>query len=80
VANVNDLLDFKRSGEEVHSWAQDVERLAPGTDLEKLKFLLDCFKTERLVWDKTKGIQNIFIGLKQIKKTDNGYEVLKNIW
>lgn len=77
VAEVNELIVFKMENEAVLHWAQEIERLAPGTDPEKVTFLIDCFKTERLTWDKTKGIQNIFSGLKQIRKTEEGeYKIL----
>lgn len=77
---LNDLVAFKMTGPEIESWATDVLRLCPQADLEKLPFLIDCFKTEAIEFDKTKGIQNIFRGLKQIIKTEKGFEVLKPMW
>lgn len=80
VAEVNELVAFKMENETVLHWALEVERLAPGTKPEKLSFLIDCFKTEQLYWDRNLGIQNIFGGLKQIKETETGYKLLKAIW
>lgn len=80
IIDVNDLVDFKKDVTELLHWSADIERLEVDLDMEKLKFLMDCFKTEKIMWDKTKGIQNIFAGLKQIKKIENGYVVLRNIY
>lgn len=77
LADVNDLIVFPIEKEVAIHWAQEVERLAPGTTPEKLRFLMDCFKTEQLVWDNKKGIQNILVSLKYIKeKEDGGYKLL----
>lgn len=80
VAEVNELVAYKMENETILHWSLEVERLAPGTEPEKLAFLIDCFKTEQLYWDRNVGIQNIFGGLKQIKKTEKGYQLLKAIW
>lgn len=77
LVSVNELLAYKLEGEEILRWSIDVDRLAPGTDPEALAFILDCFKTERLYWDRNKGIQNIFFGLKRITKTNNGYRIIE---
>ncbi len=80
VGAVNDLVAFPLDREAVLHWGLEVERLAPDTEPEKLAFLMDCYKTEKLYWDKQKGIQNIFSGLKWIKKTEKGYTLLQAIW
>ncbi len=68
-------------GSEIMQWACDLDRLLSGEELEKLPFLLDCFKKEDLYYDHKLGIQNIFSGLKQIKRLENGeFKVLKAIW
>jgi hypothetical protein len=61
------------------SWAIDIERLVPRDDLKKIPFLFDCFMTEELEWDKTKGIQNIISGLKWIQwdEEKNKFKLLK---
>lgn len=77
VAEVNELVVFKLENEVILHWAQEVERLVPGTTPEKLRFLMDCFKTEQLVWDNKKGIQNILVSLKYIReKEGGGYKLL----
>ena len=80
VLQVNKLLPFELSGPQVVDWTSDIERLAPGADAEMLQFLFDCYKTERLIWDRNKGIQNIFTGLKFIGKNESGYYLRKRVW
>lgn len=77
---VNDCLPFKLEGEEILRWSMDVQRLWPEAEPGMLAFLIDQFKTEELVWDKTKGIQNIFRGLQRIRKTETGYKLLRDIY
>jgi len=78
---VNELIAFKMDVTDILHWTNEIERLLPGTEPEKIAFLIDCYKKEDLFWDKSKGIQNIFSGLKQIKKLENGeFKVLKAIW
>jgi hypothetical protein len=79
--DVNMLLPFKMEGDEIMLWALDLDRLLPDEELQKLPFLLDCFKTNEIYYDYKCGIQNIFSGLKQIKRLENGeFKVLKAIW
>lgn len=78
--DVNLLVGFPMSGQEVLAWSMDLDRLCSYDDLAKLPFLLDCFKTDEIIWDRTIGIQNIFRGIKQIEKTETGFRVLKAIW
>lgn len=82
IRDVNMLMGFAVEAEQIVRWAQDVARLEPNLDMEKLALLMDCFKTEEIVWDKTVGIQNIFRGLKRIKRSEqtNELEILKEIW
>lgn len=68
-------------GHEIMQWAVDLDRLLSDEELAKLPFLLDCFKKEDLYYDAKLGIQNIFSGLRQIKRLENGeFKVLKAIW
>lgn len=80
IVDVNDLVGFKKTAEEIISWSSDIERLAPGIEPERLAFLMDCFKTDRLLWDKERGIQNIFRGLKLVDVEDGKYILLKPIF
>lgn len=72
VMNVNDCLPFKMDAPELVHWAQEIDRLIPDVDPEAIRFLIDCFKTEDLIWDRNKGIQNMFLGLKRIRRDEDG--------
>lgn len=78
VVDVNNLLPFKMTVDEIIDWSRQIDRIAPELDLKALRFLMDAFATEAIMYDKTKGIQNIFAGLKCIRKTDEGYKVIQS--
>lgn len=78
--DVNMLVGFPMSGEDIVVWSIDLDRLCEYEELLKLPFLMDCFKKDEIIWDRTLGIQNIFRGLRQIEKTETGFKVLKAIW
>lgn len=80
MSEVNKLLPFELNPQQLIEWSQDVDRLMPGIELERIAFLFDLYKTEQLLWDKTKGIQNIFSGLKFIGKNEQGYYLKKRVW
>lgn len=80
LVDVNMLVPFKLEGQEIILWAKSIKELAPGLEPEKLTFLMKCFKSEVIPWDKTKGIQNVFLGLRRIRKTQAGYSVLPIIY
>lgn len=80
VVDVNMLTGFPMQVEEIVAWSAELERLLPNSELHKLKFMFDCYKRDELVWDKSKGIQNIFNGLKMIGKNEEGYYLKKQIW
>lgn len=80
VVDVNLLIPFPLPVDDVVVWSAELERMLPDSELHKLKFMFDCFKREELIWDKTKGIQNIFSGLKMIGKNEEGYYLKKQIW
>jgi hypothetical protein len=80
VGEVNKLVSFPLEVPELVSWAMDIERLYPGIGASRLRFLIDQYKLEELVWDKSKGIQNIFAGLKMVGKSESGYYLKKKIW
>lgn len=80
IVNVNDCVPFKLDLTDLSNWSQDLERLCSDSELHKLRFLMDCFKTDQIVWDQKKGIQNIFNGLKRINKNEKGeYEIMETI-
>jgi len=74
------LLVYKLEGEELVAWAQDINRLASQEDLEKLPFILDCFKTGELIYDKNEGIRNIFSAMKIVYKEEGNFKIRKAIW
>lgn len=80
VVDVNMLVGFPMQAEEIVEWSAELERMLPDSELHKLKFMFDCYKRDELVWDKQKGIQNIFNGLKMIGKNEEGYYLRKPIW
>ena len=74
IAEVNKLVGYQLDKYQLAEWAEDVLKLAPEVEPSRLAFLFDCYKTERLVWDNTKGIQNIFSGIRMIYKVvDSNY-------
>src|SRR5689334_2389357 len=66
IGEVNKLGAFPLGKDELTDWASDVMRLSPEVESQRLDFLFDLYKTEQLVWDRNKGIQNIFSGLRLI--------------
>lgn len=79
MSRLNLIVAFPLSRGEVITWTNEVERLVPDVDQDALRFLFDQFSTEAIEWDKSKGIQNIFAGLKKIRK-DNGEWKIKKQW
>lgn len=66
---------------EIVEWADSIQRLVPDLDLEALEFMIDNMKTGEIAFDKSAGIQNIFMGLKMVTRDDDGkLKVLKAIW
>lgn len=81
IIEVNSLLGYKLDVQDVVQWSRDIDRLLPGIEPERIAFLLDQYKTTRFTWDTKLGIQNIFIGLKWIGKTESGYEIkMSHTW
>ncbi len=54
-------------------WSDSIVQLVPDVTPNKIRFLLDLFKMDELEWDRSKGIQNIFTGLKFIHEEDGKY-------
>lgn len=73
VVHVNLLIPFRMERDEVTMWANSIAEIAPDVTPNKLRFVLDLFKADELEWDRTKGIQNIFSGLKFIAEEDGKY-------
>ena len=73
VVHVNMILPFKLDNQELVMWSDSVVDLVPEATPQKIKFLLDLFKMDELEWDRSKGIQNIFTGLKFIYEEEGKY-------
>lgn len=80
VAEVNQLIDFKLTGEEIVEWTKEILRLAPSTPISQLRFVLDCFKTGKIEWVKHEGIQNFFRGLRETRWDGFGWTIARNVW
>lgn len=81
IVDVNKLKDFPVDAQEIVSWANDIDRLCPNADPDAVQFLMDQFKTDRVEWDKNKGIQNIIGNLKYVKKKEDGsYRYDDMVW
>lgn len=73
---VNQVAPYPLTAIQVLEWCASIEKLMPDLDIKKLEFLMDAFKVDRFSWDKSKGIQNIFNGLKFIRESEGGgYEI-----
>lgn len=75
ISEVNHLLSFKLGVYEIADWAKQINRIAPDIDPKVLRFLMDAFATEAIPYDHTKGIQNIFNGLKRVEQSEKGYRI-----
>lgn len=75
IVDVNQIMQYPLTAVQVLEWAESIERLVPDVDVMALAYLMDAFKLELIEWDRQKGIQNIFAGLKRVRKTDTGYEI-----
>lgn len=77
---INSLVGYQLSAEDIIAWSADCDRLMSPEDLEKLPFILDCFKTMRLPFDNNLGIRNLFRALPMVEKTETGFQALRAIW
>lgn len=80
VVDINNLVPFKLTVDEIADWSRQIDRIAPGIDLRALRFVMDAFATEAIPYDRTKGIQNIFIALKRVQKSPEGYRIMRKSW
>lgn len=80
VVHLNMLMPFKMDYDELSAWTKELNRLLSASEMKKIPFLIDCFKKEEILWDRTVGIQNIFRGLKQIYLEGDEYKVHKKIY
>lgn len=72
---VNMLVGYPMPLTEMQDWAVSLVTITPNIDLEAVGFVMKKFAMEELVWDKSKGIQNIYIGLKRVRMFDGKFEL-----
>ena len=75
IVDINQIVAYPMTAIGILEWAGTINRLMPGIDVGALAFLMDCFLTEKIVWDKNKGIQNILGSIGRVVKSNVGYEI-----
>lgn len=81
LVEVNLLINYKMDGEEITTWAAEIDRLMPPEDVRKIPFVLDCFKKEELPYNHNEGIRNFFKAVKMVTVDEEGnFKILKAIW
>jgi hypothetical protein len=76
----NQLRPYKLDAVEVLEWKDSIIKLVKDLDIDALEFLVDKMIAGEMDYDRDKGIQNIFLGLKKVEKTETGYKILRSIW
>lgn len=66
LCHINLLVTYPIPDEMLEIWADTIKELEPNLTPEMLKKIIDRFKSDDLVWDYRKGIQNIFTAYKSI--------------
>jgi hypothetical protein len=81
ISEVNQLLDFKLTGEEIVEWTKEILRLAPNTPISQIRFVLDCFKTAKIEWVRGEGIQNLFRAFNETVWDGHGWTLKRRgVW
>ena len=77
VLHVNQLLAYTLTAENIAEWSISIWKIMPDVDPELIAFVLDAYKTDKLEWDKNKGIQNIFNGFTNTRwnEEEKKYEI-----
>lgn len=73
VWHINQVVAYPLTDRQIEDWAKSILELKPDIDLGALKFLIDKFKTAEAPYDYHCGIQNIFVGLRHVQKTEKGF-------
>lgn len=63
LVNVNQLMQYPKSGPELKAWTESICELLPETTSEHVKFVIDLQKMGRLDYDPALGVQNIIKAL-----------------
>lgn len=64
--------------DQIIRWSSDLNRLRPDVGKDQLMFLFDLFKIGELTWDRNKGIQNIFEGLRETEFVEGVWRKVKH--
>ena len=64
IYHINQLSPFVTTDERLIEWAESINDILPGLELDDLKALIVAFKTDEITYNTKLGVQNIFIGLK----------------
>lgn len=77
MAQVNQLTPYPLNDIGIAEWSRSLIDLisADDFDLEKIKFVIDAYKTCKLEYNREKGIQNIFLGLEAVEVTEAGFKI-----
>ena len=65
--HINYLVAFPISDPMLEGWARSIDELDPQATPEEIKELIGNMKKGLEEFDKNKGIQNIFIGLRRLR-------------
>lgn len=76
LVRINQLVPYPLTADDIYDWAMSIERIATGVEPFAISFVIDQYMMGVMEYDKSKGIQNIFTGLKKIEKTEKGYQVI----
>jgi hypothetical protein len=62
--HVNQLIAYPLTDLQIIDWSKTITRLMPEVTPAQVMAVIDEYMLENIEWDKSKGIQNIFYGLK----------------
>lgn len=66
VFHVNMLSSFPLTSDQIADWATTIEELAPEITPERLRVVINQYKTGEMKYDRNDGIQNIFEGYRAV--------------
>lgn len=62
--HVNQLIAYPLTDLQIIDWSKTITRLMPEVTPAQVMKVIEDYMLENIEWDKSKGIQNIFYGLK----------------
>ena len=85
LVNFNQLRGFKLDLAEILEWKDSLIRVSMTTgtevDMDQLQLAIDAMAAGQLEYDDRKGIRNIFIALKFVRRDENGkWKIYKPIY